>query len=98
MKHLLTEDSDVVTATLCWIDSEPKAEGLSNGVANVRANAIMIKPENGHLILRCNSLISEGMSFPFNVTKDRHFLNAYLVVIIFLYTHTARGSKCRENG
>ena len=43
------EDSDVTTATLCWIDVEPKMEGVTNGVATVRANAVMIQ-NNGNLL------------------------------------------------
>lgn len=34
--------SDVATATLCWIDTEPKTEGITN-VAQVRARAVMIQ-------------------------------------------------------
>lgn len=37
------ENSDVVTATLCWIDAEPKTEGITNGVASVRANPVLIQ-------------------------------------------------------
>ena len=37
------DDSDVATASLCWIDAEPHAEGITNGVANVRANAVLIQ-------------------------------------------------------
>ncbi|MCR4916114.1 MAG: leucine-rich repeat domain-containing protein [Prevotella sp.] len=35
-------NSDEATATLCWIDVDPKAEGLDN-VAEVRANAVLIQ-------------------------------------------------------
>lgn len=44
------ENSDVATATLCWIDVEPKTDGLSN-IAQVRANAVMIKAEDGLLTI-----------------------------------------------
>ena len=37
------EDSDVAKATLCWIDENPKIEGVTNGVANVRARAVLIQ-------------------------------------------------------
>ncbi len=37
------ENSDVVYATLCWIDAEPKTEGISNGIAKVRANPVLIQ-------------------------------------------------------
>lgn len=43
------ENSDVATASLCWIDVEPKMEGIENGVAQVRANAILIQSNNGEL-------------------------------------------------
>lgn len=43
------ENSDVVTATLCWIDAEPKTEGIENGVAQVRANAVLIQSNSGIL-------------------------------------------------
>ena len=41
--------SDIATATLCWIDVEPKSEGLSNNVAQVRANAVLIQSDNGRV-------------------------------------------------
>lgn len=43
------DNSDVATATLCWIDVEPKTEGVSNNVANVRAIAVMIQSDDGQL-------------------------------------------------
>ena len=36
-------NSDVVTATLCWIDANPQTEGISNGIAKVRANPVLIQ-------------------------------------------------------
>ncbi|MBQ8656387.1 MAG: hypothetical protein IJ527_04965 [Prevotella sp.] len=41
------ENSETATATLCWIDVEPKTEGIENGVAQVRANAVMIQVNDG---------------------------------------------------
>lgn len=41
------ENSDVTTATICWIDSDPKTEGIENGIAQVRANAILIQSHDG---------------------------------------------------
>ena len=41
------ENSDVVTATLCWLDTEPKTEGMTNNIANVRGNAILIQSYDG---------------------------------------------------
>ena len=43
------ENSDIATATLCWIDAEPKIEGIENRVAQVRANAVLIQSHNGVL-------------------------------------------------
>lgn len=43
------ENSDVVTATLCWIDTEPTMEGFSNGIANVKAQPVLIQ-NNGDII------------------------------------------------
>ena len=41
------EDSEVATAILCWIDVEPKTEGITNGVANVPAKAVLIQANSG---------------------------------------------------
>ena len=43
------ENSDVATATLCWIDVEPKTEGITNGVANVRALPLLIQTNGSTL-------------------------------------------------
>lgn len=40
-------DSDVATATLCWIDQQPRTEGIANGVAQVPALAVMIQSNGG---------------------------------------------------
>lgn len=37
------EDSNVAKATLCWVDEDPQIEGITNGVANVRARAVLIQ-------------------------------------------------------
>lgn len=42
-------NSEAATATLCWIDAEPKTEGIENGIAQVRANAALIQNENGNI-------------------------------------------------
>lgn len=41
------ENSDVVTATLCWIDTEPIMEGFSNGIANIKAQPVLIQNYDG---------------------------------------------------
>lgn len=43
------DNSETVTATLCWIDAEPKTEGITNGVAEVRARAVLINSYGGLL-------------------------------------------------
>ena len=45
------KNSETATATLCWIDVEPKTEGIDNAIAQVRANAVMIKTEGGQLTI-----------------------------------------------
>ena len=43
------ENSDVATATLCWIDVEPKTEGITNITANVRALPLLIQTNGSTL-------------------------------------------------
>lgn len=43
------DNSEAVSATLCWIDVDPKTEGISNGVAEVRTRAVLIKRNGGQL-------------------------------------------------
>lgn len=45
------ENSDVATATLCWIDVEPKTEGITNSVASVRARAVLIHSNGNQLTI-----------------------------------------------
>ena len=43
------DNSETATATLCWIDVEPKTEGITNIAANVRALPVMIQNNGGTL-------------------------------------------------
>ena len=43
------ENSETVTATLCWIDQQPKTEGIANGIANISAQAVLIQSEGGSI-------------------------------------------------
>ena len=43
------DKSETATATLCWIDVEPKTEGITNNVAQVRAKAVLIQ-NNGNTL------------------------------------------------
>jgi len=42
-------NSETATATLCWIDQQPKTEGITNGIANIPANAVLIQSEGGSI-------------------------------------------------
>ncbi len=46
------KDSETATATLCWIDVEPKKEGMTDGIANVPAHAVMIQSNGGTLTIQ----------------------------------------------
>ena len=39
----------MATATLCWIDVEPKTEGITNDIAQIPAHAVLIQSENGQI-------------------------------------------------
>ena len=43
------ENSETATATLCWIDQQPKTEGITNGIANIPAQAVLIQSEGGNI-------------------------------------------------
>ena len=42
-------NSEKVTATLCWLDAEPRTEGMTNDISAARGNAILIQSKNGTL-------------------------------------------------
>jgi len=46
------DNSETATATLCWIDQTPKTEGITNGVANIPANAVLIQSEGGTITVQ----------------------------------------------
>ena len=43
------ENSETATATLCWIDQQPKTEGITTGIANIPAQAVLIQSEGGSI-------------------------------------------------
>ena len=43
------KDSEIASAALCWIDQKPATEGITNGVAHVSANAVLIQSVGGML-------------------------------------------------
>lgn len=46
------DNSDIATATLCWIDKDPTTEGITDGVAQIPSNAVLIQNEGGTLIIQ----------------------------------------------
>ena len=42
-------NSDVATATLCWIDATPQTEGIIDGVAQIAARPVLVKTDNGFI-------------------------------------------------
>ena len=43
------EDSDIATATLCWIDQQPETEGITEGLAQILARPVLIKTDQGQI-------------------------------------------------
>ena len=43
------DNSETVTATLCWIEQKPATEGITDGIANIPAKALLIKNNGGQL-------------------------------------------------
>ena len=41
------ENSDIATATLCWIEQTPQTEGIANSIASVPAKAVLVQSEDG---------------------------------------------------
>ena len=46
------DNSEKATATLCWIDQQPKTEGITNGIANIPAQAVLIQSNGGVLTVQ----------------------------------------------
>ena len=44
-------DSDVATATLCWIEANPQNEGITTDVNQIAARAVLIKANGGQLTI-----------------------------------------------
>lgn len=45
------EDSEIVYATLCWIDQEPNTEGLQNSVVQIGAVPVLIQNRSGQIVV-----------------------------------------------
>lgn len=45
------ENSDIVTAKLCWIDSNPQTEGIVSGVRAVNARAVIVQTSGNSIIV-----------------------------------------------
>ena len=46
------ENSDAATATLCWIETEPKSEELTDGVTELKAYPVLIQSKDGQIIVQ----------------------------------------------
>ncbi len=46
------QNSDVATATLCWIDVDPKTEGITTGTSHIPAKAVLIQSQGGMLTVQ----------------------------------------------
>lgn len=42
-------NSEIATATLCWIDVEPQKEGFTDAVASIKSTPVLIQSENGRI-------------------------------------------------
>ena len=80
------EDSDVATATLCWIDVEPQTEGITNDIAQIPAHAVLIQSENGEISVsgldegtKVSVYDVNGMQAGTTVSRDgQAFINPHL--------------------
>ena len=43
------DNSEIATATLCWIDVEPQKEGFTDVVASIKATPVLLQSENGRI-------------------------------------------------
>lgn len=55
------DNSDVATAALCWIDQQPKTEGITDGLAQIPARPVLIKTDRGQITV-------EGVEDHTNIT------------------------------
>ena len=46
------ENSDAATATLCWIETEPKSEDIPDGVTELKAYPVLIQSKDGQIIVQ----------------------------------------------
>jgi hypothetical protein len=46
------DNSETATAILCWIEQQPKTEGITNSIANVTAHAVLMKSEGGMMTVQ----------------------------------------------
>lgn len=60
------ENSEIASATLCWVDSEPKTEGVENSVAQIRGKSILIQSHDG--LLSINGVENGQNIYVYNTT------------------------------
>jgi hypothetical protein len=66
-------NSETATATLCWIDATPTTEGISNGVAQIPANAVLIQADDGFISV---SGVADGQQIAIYQTDGKQVATA----------------------
>ncbi len=66
-------NSETATATLCWIDTTPTTEGITNGVTQIPANAVLIQAHDGFI---CISGIDESKQIAIYQTDGKQVATA----------------------
>lgn len=46
------ENSEMATATLCWIDVDPKTEGITDGIVQIPSKTVLIQSNSGLLTIQ----------------------------------------------
>lgn len=46
------DNSETVTATLCWVDQQPTTEGISNNISQIPAKAVLIQSQGSMLTIQ----------------------------------------------
>ncbi|MBQ9669203.1 MAG: leucine-rich repeat domain-containing protein [Prevotella sp.] len=73
------EDSEVATATLCWLNAQPSTEGMMNDIAAVKGNAILIQTDEGVITV--------------SGVKDRTNIDVYTVSGVYVGSARSFGSS-----
>ena len=77
------QDSDKATATLCWIDAEPKTEGTTENIAQIKAHPIFIQNKDGILNI--------------TGTEDNTIIQVYTTAGLFIGSDTSHQRRAIIN-